>query len=246
MRPFARHYDAVYSDKDYEADIGVLVQLLGRMDRQNSSLLEIGAGTGNHTLLLAPHFRSITALEIDGDFADVARLKTSGCPNVTILKTPVESLQEEAFDGVAAFFNVFNYVPRSQMPSFLAAISARLKPDGRIVTDLWNGKAVLADPPRPETRTKKAGATVVSQAISPFLDTADRSVRLDYEISVSITGKPTEAFSESLQMHLWSLDELAEMLGAAGLSQVQFWDRRLYPAPATDASWHVWMSAKKH
>lgn len=147
MRPFARHYDAVYSDKDYEADTGVLAQLLGRMDRQNSRLLEIGAGTGNHTLLLARQFRSITALEIDGDFAEVARLKTSGCPNVTILTTPVESLEETAFEGVAAFFNVFNYVSPSQMPSFLAAISERLKPNGRIVTDLWNGKAVLADPP---------------------------------------------------------------------------------------------------
>ncbi len=245
MRPFARHYDAVYSDKKYETDIGILTHLLGQLDRENSKLLEIGAGTGNHTLLLASLFSRITALEIDSDFADVARLKTSACSNVKVLTTPVESLEENAFDGIAAFFNVLNYISPSQMQAFLAAISARLKPGSHFVTDLWNGKAVLADPPRPETRTKKAGGTRVSQTITPFLDTADNSVRLDYEITVNTSDQATETFTESIRMHLWRLDELADMLNAAGLSQVRFWDRSHFPAPATDGSWHVWMSAIK-
>lgn len=244
MRPFARHYDAVYADKDYDSDIAVLTALCGSANSSSETLLEIGAGTGSHTVRLAPLFNKVTAIEIDREFAEVARLKTAGCLNVRFTTTPVEDIQESEFTGVAAFFNVLNYIPPTQMRPFLAATSARLRVGGWFLTDLWNGKAVLADPPRPETRLKQAGPAVISQSITPALDTHANTVTLDYGVTIT-DGGSKETFSESLKMHVWKLDELVDLLAEVGLSQVQFWDRRRFPAPATDDSWQVWLRAIK-
>lgn len=244
MRPFARHYDAVYSNKDYDSDIAVLTTLCGSANSSKEMLLEIGAGTGSHTVRLAPLFGKVTAIEIDREFAEVARLKTSKCLNVQLTTTPVEDIDESEFNGVAAFFNVLNYISPTQMRPFLAATSARLRVGGWFLTDLWNGKAVLADPPRPETRLKQVGTTVVSQSITPTLDANANTVTLDYGVTIT-EGELKETFSESLKMHVWKLDELVDMLAEVGLSQVQFWDRRLFPAPASDDSWQVWMRAIK-
>jgi len=235
----------VYSDKNYDAEIRVLTQLLDHADLKHAKLLEIGAGTGNHTVRLASLFGEVVALEIDRDFADLARLKTSACSNVRVQTTRVEDLDERAFDGVAAFFNVLNYISPLHIQGFLAAISARLKSGSWFVTDLWNGRAVMEAPPRRETRLKQRGSTEVSQTITPFLDIAENTVRLDYDITVTQSEK-VESFTESLRMHLWRSDELTAMLNNVGLCQVQFWDRRQFPAPASDASWHVWMRAIKH
>lgn len=243
MRPFARHYDTVYSDKDYGSDIAVLKALCGPANAVGEALLEIGAGTGSHTVRLASLFASVTAIEIDKEFAEVARLKVSNCSNVRLTTTPVAEI-EGTFQGVAAFFNVLNYISPTQMRPFLAAISARLQVGGWFLTDLWNGKAVLADPPRPETRLKQAGETVISQSITPTLNADANTVTLDYGVTIT-KGQSVEAFSERLKMYVWNLDELVDMLAEAGLAQVQFWDRRLFPAPATEGSWQVWLRAIK-
>lgn len=244
MRPFARHYDAVYSDKNYDSDIAVLTTLCGSANSRNEMLLEIGAGTGSHTVRLAPLFGEVTAIEIDRDFAEIARLKASRCSNVRLTTTPVEDIQESGFDGVAAFFNVLNYISPAQMKPFLAATSARLRVGGWFLTDLWNGIAVLADPPRPETRHKRSGSAVISQSITPALDIHANTVTLDYGVTIT-DGESKVAFSESLKMYIWKLDELVDLLAEVGLSQVQLWDRRLFPAPATADSWQVWMRAIK-
>jgi predicted O-methyltransferase YrrM len=244
VRPFAYNYDAVYSDKDYDAEIGVLRHLIAPDPTGGSKILEIGAGTGNHTLRLASLFRQVVAIEIDQDFASIARTKISSAPNIQLVTLPVQDLRDSAFDAAAAFFNVLNYVSPEQMDEFLDAISSRLKPGCSFVTDLMNGEAVLADPPRAETRTKRIDDANISQQICPFLDVVRMTLDLNYTISVTRRAN-VDTFSEKLKMYLWRLDELQVILGKVGFRDVQFWDRRKFPAPATDTSWQVWMRATR-
>jgi SAM-dependent methyltransferase len=245
VRPFARYYDAIYSDKDYDRDIEVLALLSNGTDLGSSKILEIGAGTGSHTVRLAGLCSQVTALEIDTEFAELARQKTTEHPTVQLLTTPVERLQETSFDGAVAFFNVLNYITPPNMSTFLAGISTRLKTGGFFITDLWNAEAVLADPPRPEVRKKQVGSTAVTQSIAPHLDPGKKTVQLDYDVTISI-GARQETFSEAIQMHLWDLRELTAMLREAGLTEVTFWDRRQPSRQATSSSWHVWMHTTKH
>ncbi len=245
VRPFARHYDSIYSDKDYQSDIDVLEAMCGE-NLGARQIIEIGAGTGNHTVRLARLARKLVSIEIDADFAEIARLKIRGADSTNVDLRPVslESLNVFDFDGAAAFFNVLNYIAPENRQPFIHALAARLKPGAWFLTDLWNGELVLRDPPRPEIREKKHGTTMVRQEITPVLDTKAGTVRLSYNIEVSRSDS-VERFTEDLTMHVWRLDELEHMLEEAGFTDIDFRDRRAFPAVATAGSWHVWMRATR-
>jgi SAM-dependent methyltransferase len=245
VRPFARHYDSIYSDKDYQADIAVLTTMCGD-DLAARQVVEIGAGTGNHTVRLARLVQKLVSIEIDPDFAEMAHLKIrdSASTNVDLQAVPIQNLPYFDFDGAAAFFNVLNYITPESRQSFIEALAARLKPGSWFLTDLWNGELVLRDPPRPETREKKHGTTNVRQEITPMLDAEAGTVRLSYNIEVAQEGS-IERFADELTMHVWRLSELEHMLEEAGFTNIEFRDRRRFAEGANDSSWHVWMRATK-
>jgi len=244
VRPFARHYDAIYADKDYNHDIDVLSTLCGSANLFRSRVLEIGAGTASHTIRLAPLVRELVSVEIDLDFAMLARQKlAANAPaNVQFSSSPLDQMASGRFDGAAAFFHVLNYIPTDNRLSFLKSLSARLLPGAWFVTDMWNGDAVLRDPPRSEIRSKTIGTTNIRQKITPALDADARTVTLDYEIDVR-QGGHTESFAEELKLYIWPMSDIEKLLVKAGFRDVQFWDWRTFPAPATGDSWRIWMRA---
>ena len=244
VRPFARHYDSIYADKDYDSDISVLSTLCGNRALSPSRVLEIGAGTASHTVRLASQVKELVSIEIDPDFAVLARQKLAAAAhaNVQFSSSPLDQRAGGGFDGAAAFFHVLNYIPPNDRLPFLIALSARLVPGAWFVTDMWNGDAVLRDPPRCETRQKTAGTTTIQQKITPVLDPAAGAVTLGYEIDVRRGGN-IESFAEELKLYIWPLSDIEEVLAAAGFTDVQFWDWRRFPAPAARDSWRVWMRA---
>jgi len=243
VRPFARHYDSIYADKNYDSDIAVLSALCENKDFSASRVLEIGAGTGSHTVRLASRVKELVSVEIDLDFAKLARQKIETArANVRLSSDPLEQLAGGVFDGAVAFFHVLNYIaPASRLP-FLEALSARLRPGAWFVTDLWNGDAVVRDPPRRETRNKIHGTMAIQQAIAPTLDIPSSTVALAYQVDIR-DGDNSESFSEELKLYIWKLSDLEKMLAQVGFSGIQFWDCRKFPAAATNDSWQVWMRA---
>lgn len=244
MRPFARHYDSIYGDKDYDADLRVLRTLVGTAADRYCRVLEIGAGTGNHTRRLAQLAKRLVSLEIDKDFLEVAAAKVATCPNVKLVSTPVEELPCSCFDGVASFFNVLNYLPHDRLPRFIDAIGERLDSGGWFVGDLWNGDAVIGDPPKPETRHKQGSCVQIRQSISPDFYPDDRRVVLNYDVRVQGPGVD-DHFQESLPMHLPGIERLHALFRSAGFCEPVFYERRRFPTAATATSWQVWLYATK-
>jgi len=50
---YARYYDLLYHDKDYNAEAKFVHQLLQIHAPETRSILELGCGTGSHAVLLA-------------------------------------------------------------------------------------------------------------------------------------------------------------------------------------------------
>ena len=244
-RPFAQHYDAIYADKNYDRDIQVFEELAHAPWLADKRVLEIGAGTGNHTLRLSTKVGHLVSVETDADFAKVLSHKLSrGAPqNIAFFEGPVENLFEMGFDAAVAFFHVLNYINKEQSASFLNGLAYRLKPGACFIADLWNGAAALIDPPREEIREKEFGDKHVIQRIRPSLDVARRTVTLNYQIDIERGGLTEQSFSEQIALYLWERDELAIALTRAGFSNIMFWDYRQFPAPATPESWRLWLRA---
>lgn len=106
----------------------------------NSTLLEVGCGPGTATVGFAPLGYSITCLEPNSDFCQIARQNCQDYSNVTIHNTSFEEWPLEAarFDAVLAATS-FHWIPAEI--AYPKAASA-LKPDGCLIL-LWN---VIAEP----------------------------------------------------------------------------------------------------
>lgn len=245
VRPFVRHYDSIYADKDYDSDIAVLKTFCGA-SLGGQRILEVGSGTANHTIRLASLVREIVGIDVDVDFGKLARRKLdlAGTANVVLKVLPLEQLDDGDFDGAVALFNVLNYLAPNLRAPFAEALAARLKPGAWFLADLWNGDVVLADPPLHETRHKANGSTRIRQDITPRLDAHAGTLALRYEIDVE-QGADVEHFSEQLLMHVWPLSDVERTFRVAGFDDIDFRDRRRFPAKIAGDSWHAWMHAKK-
>lgn len=245
VRPFVRHYDSIYADKDYDSDIAVLKAFCGT-SFEGQRILEVGSGTANHTIRLAPLAREIVGIDIDLEFGQLARRKVdlAGIGNVVLRNLPLDQLDDGDFDGAVALFNVLNYLAPDVRAQFAEALAARLKPGAWFLADLWNGDVVLGDPPLHETRHKVNGSTRIRQDITPRLDADAGTLELRYEIEIE-QGADVEYFSERLLMYVWPLADVERTFRAAGFDAVDFRDRRRFPAKIAGDSWHVWLHAKK-
>ena len=77
MDAYHRYYDAIYSSKNYSGEVDVVSGLLlsGMQRISPGLLLDVGCGTGNHTLELARRGWAVTGIDIDAESIEVARQK---------------------------------------------------------------------------------------------------------------------------------------------------------------------------
>lgn len=244
MRPFVQYYDAIYSDKNYRADTDILRGLVTSSARP--TILEIGSGTGNQTLLLQ-EWADVTAVETDTDFVQYLRQKCSAHSSVKVFDVDIGGVPVIAYDGAAAYFHVVNYISTMNgLTHLFSEVAKRLKPSAPFLFDMWHGECVMGDPPRATTRIKQyhnhMGKGQVTQAISPQLDYRARNITLDYKITVEPHGI---VFNETIRLHLWQQNEIVNALHHAGFSNVQFHDGRNFANPATSQSWTLWVTAHR-
>jgi len=124
-------YDELFASKGYIEEVGCVLKLASEaLGRNPARILEIGCGTGNHTLALADSGAALVAIDIDPLMVSRARAKldAAGKRNADIQLVPVSDLKTSGFDLACALFNVITYLaPRkSSMPSSKA--SARDSP----------------------------------------------------------------------------------------------------------------------
>lgn len=246
MRPFVEQYDRMYSDKDYAKDINDFQALVDDPASGHVSMLEIGSGTGNQSFRLAAMMESVTAVEIDDDFADLLeeKLARSGVQNIRLERRPLELMDAGSFDVSAAFFHVLNYIGRESLQSFCDHLARHLKPGARFVADIWHAEAVLSDPPRLRRQEKRIGDDVFSIEIVPDMNREELTVSLQYNIHYNCCGDEG-AYVERLNLFLWTRPQLVECFEKAGFTDVSFWDYRCFPESARDDSWRLWLRATR-
>lgn len=246
MRPFVRHYDRLYADKDYDKDVRDFFSLIDVAEPKRLRVLEIGCGTGNQSFRLAPRVHTLMGVEIDPDFAELfeEKLGRSEAGNICLARCTLDLLQDGVFDASAAFFHVLNYIDRDNLAGFCESLANRMRPGGRFVADLWHAEAALADPPRVRQQEKRAGADVFQVRIVPEMDPENLTVTLAYHIEYGSNGHEG-AYLERMKLFLWTRRQLSEHFAKAGFEDIQFWDYRRFPERATEESWRLWFRATR-
>lgn len=147
---FHAYYDVLFSHKDYSSEIDYLLNSWTKFNRGHcTNIIDLGCGTGGHSIEFASRGKNILGLDIDNNMIEIAKQK-SGSSNTKFVSVDVLNLSTtQKWDLVYAYFFVVNYILQKEYFIKLASkVFSLLRNGGGFYFDVVNGLATLHDPPR--------------------------------------------------------------------------------------------------
>lgn len=243
---FYTYYDVLFAEKDYAGETTLVINLSRQFGRGiPQHVLEIGCGTGNHTIDIARNVRHVTAIDIDPYMVRKAREKIRAirAKNIEILHTDIERLKEGKFDLAIALFNVVTYISDTPaLYSFMRGVARHVKPGGAFVFDCWNGVAALRSPPKSKNIKTKHNDKNVSCQITSRTDFFNQKVMLNYHITLE-PRVIQEDFSFS--QTLWTPMQIRGAIEAAGMNVVMCSPLMFPKRIATEDDWKIMFCCRK-
>lgn len=129
---FAKYYDILYVNKNYENEVEFLKNFLSI----NDNILDVGIGTGNHAQILENAGYKIDGIDQSEDMLKIARKKIKGdlyLGNLLNLKI------NRNYDVIISMFAVLNHLQNtSELEKALKGFNNLLNEGGKIIIDLHN------------------------------------------------------------------------------------------------------------
>jgi SAM-dependent methyltransferase len=244
---YAGVYDSLYQDKDYEAECDLLETIFRRFEQApTQSLLDLGCGTGNHSLRLAQRGYTVTGVDRSPEMLAEARQKcadapTADCLKVTFVEGDVRNFRtEQTFDAVLLMFAVLGYqVENADVLAALQTARHALKHGGLLVLDVWYGPAVLVMRPGDRVKIIPTEAGKILRAASGELDTRRQTCTVRYHLWRLEGNALTNEASEEHTMRYFFARELEFFFQQAGLKLESLTSFPDLERPADETTWNV-------
>ena len=128
-KKFAKYYDKIYAEKDYESEIKFVKWVINKHKiSTGNKLLDVACGTGNNTILLKDDFKT-TGVDISPEMLKLAKKKL---PGVKFIKGDMKTLAlKERFDVIVCMFASIAYnLNYDELESTLKIFYKHLQPGG--------------------------------------------------------------------------------------------------------------------
>lgn len=220
---YARTYDNLYQDKDYQAECDLLqVAFQTYAAEPVKSILDLGCGTGNHAIPLSQRGFTVVGVDRSAFMLESARKKAGlmldqyAAPvfqegdvrDVTLGKT---------FDAVLLMFAVLGYqYENSDVLATLRNAHRHLKPHGLLILDVWYGPAVLAQRPGDRLKIIPTEKGKLLRAASGSLDIYHHLCSVSYRVWEIDGDHLVTETEETHQMRYFFPQELKLFLDLSG------------------------------
>jgi len=243
---YADAYDLLYTDKDYEAECDMIEGVFRRYgDGAIKTILDLGCGTGNHSIPLAKRGYEVTGVDISPDMLAHAEKKSnsifSSQPQPVFIQGDVRTVDlSRQFDAVLMMFAVLGYqTTNDDALAALHTVRRHLKRGGLFVCDVWYGPAVLTIRPSERVKVIPTAEGKIIRATSGNLDTFRHICEVQYHV-LQINGK--QVLSESEEKHTMRYffpQELCFFLSQVNLETLGLFDFKEMGRAPTDQDWNV-------
>ena len=226
---FSIYYDEIYSSYDYEGDCEYLQRLFDRYCKtMPKSVLDLGCGTGNHSIPLALKGFNVSGLDLSKRQIESA-MKKAQKHNVTdktqFLHGDMRNFSlEKQFDASIIMFGSFGYLLSDEdVKNALERINLHLKSNGLLVLEFWAIGGLKHEASERGYRTWDKIETpehVIIRIAESKFDEGKCALRVQFDFIVYSEKTVIDEFSETHMLRLYSLGELRTFLLNAGFEIV--------------------------
>jgi SAM-dependent methyltransferase len=243
---YSEAYDALYADKDYDAECDLLESIFHDAGRSVRAVLDLGCGTGAHAVRLAARGYEVTGVDLSEGMLSRARSRADAVgAAVELVQGDVRTVRlHRRFDAVVCMFAVLGYQTTDQdVLATLRTVREHLTSGGVFVFDVWYGPAVEAIGPSERAKVASTGDGELERQGSGILQPDAHLCTVHYRLIDRRPGVPDKVTDEVHRMRYFFPDELQRSLADAGLSL-----RALAPFPdnaarLSAADWNVLVTA---
>ncbi|MBN2305245.1 MAG: class I SAM-dependent methyltransferase [Anaerolineae bacterium] len=133
----AELYDAIYSEKDYQAEARAINRLIWEHRRSTGNrLLDVACGTAKHLEYLSQHQYSVLGVDISRELLAVAHQR---CPGVDFyVGDMVDFDMGFQVDALTCLFSAIGYVRTfERLQQAIGNMARHLKPGGVMIVEPW-------------------------------------------------------------------------------------------------------------
>tara|TARA_B100001057_G_scaffold256487_2_gene256692 strand:+ start:9429 stop:10175 length:747 start_codon:yes stop_codon:yes gene_type:complete len=140
FKRYANYYDHFYKKKDYKGEIKKIHKIVNFKKRDK--VLEVGCGTGKHTLELIKYIDEIDAIDKSKKMLSQARKIRKQIRNknkINFYNTEAIKLGRKKYDKIVLFFHVFSYfIDNNYILKTFKKFHKILNSGGLVIFDYWN------------------------------------------------------------------------------------------------------------
>lgn len=221
---YSHLYDLFYQNKNYSAEVEYVLQIAKDHGVIPNRVLELGCGTGSHTLEFRKRGLEVIAHDLNPNMLKIAREKLiqAGLYEQNICQFSQADISSTKFLGSYKFavclFHVFNYLSgMDAWKSFLSELNVAFEKDGIFIFDIWFGPAVEHLKPSPTHKKIETNEYIVDRKAVPNWYAEKNSVDVEFQFSLfNKTEKKLSHFTEHHLMTYTYLPQIQSLCSATG------------------------------
>lgn len=247
---YAKYYDILYKEKDYEREVAFILETLKRGGFKGKKILSLGCGTCTYEMILARKGFLITGVDVSAPMLSVAKekiVKAGLQSKIKLVHRDVRKLKLKGkYDIVMCMFNVMGYQNTNQdLSDTLKGVSKILKKGGAFFFDCWHMPAVIADKPQKRVRNISVNGNRVVRKTTPKLFFDKNLLQINFDVKNYKSKKLIDSANETHTMRYFSLPELDYFLKIQSMKTENVYNFLELNSKISDNKWDLFVIAKK-
>ncbi len=216
---YAKYYDLLYKDKDYEAEVAYISSLLDKFSHENRRVLEFGSGTGIHGSLLANKSRKIDGIELSPGMVSQARETENFSVTIGDIATTKTG---KKYGTVLSLFHVISYLTtREKQLEVFKNANSHLEMGGGFIFDVWYSQAVHKSKPEVRVKRMEDSNYEIVRLAEPNVFETENNVEVNYSIFIrEKSNTDFQLIRESHLLHHFSDDEISDLAHDTGFAVI--------------------------
>ncbi len=250
QKEFARFYDLLYSDKDYDLECDLIESVIGQYALERpSSILDAGCGSGGHAIELAKRGYEIWGLDRSEALLSRAQERAeSEHVKINAHRADLRSFDlGRKFDLCIAMFAVLSFqLSNDDIQQVLKRIRKHLEPGGLFICDVWHGPAVLMQRPEKRLKTATKDGLRLYRFAEPRLNAMEHTNEVKQHLLVidDTDQRSVEEVVESQVVRFFFPQEIIFHLAVAGFDVLKLFAFPYLEKDASEADWELGLVAR--